>query len=367
MIIVSNLVTSFLAIDRLVSFKYVFSFALEQALFFVILCTSLRTVEDIEKLLLAACAALGIAAFIGVLQYYEIANIPSYLPVKKLSAMEVEGIRSTFPHRILFGTAMSMGWPLAIVLADKASNRLRNGVFWVCCLLMIAAVYFSMSRGAWLSSLIGAAMLFMLGCTSIKKALLIVLCMVLVTLVLRPGVFSTVEGAYRRTLDFESVKGKNVSVRLKLWEIAYFEISKSVPRLLFGYGLNSHVLVDPKTDLKSSTQAILGDIRWMGSWDNHYAATLFDQGVVGLFFYVLLYFSISKLLFPDLHKRGVNQGELMAPMAIWAVVMLFMMTNVSMFSPQLKFMLWISAAAGVTFRRVPCACWQKGGGLVNKD
>jgi len=345
-----NTISTLLATDIIVSFKHLLRILLEEMLFYVILATSLKEEKDIIRLLHTTCAALGMVAFIGWMENYGGFDIFDYLPVAKDVLLGDDRVASTYRHPILFGMAMSMGWPLSLILLNAGKGATKKFLLSLCCIFMLGGVYFSMSRGAWVSSIIAGCSTLILCRPAIRRMVICVIIMGSCLLVVRPGVMVTIGSSYEATFDINKVKGANFFHRLSLWNVAYSETSKSIETFLFGYGLASHriAVFEAPYGSPSRKSKFCATVE---SWDNHYASTLVDSGFIGLGVFMLLNLLVVKLLVSCLWNCNEDYRNIVAIPISWSAVVVFMMTNVYIFVPQVKFLFWLGASIGVYFRR----------------
>ena len=342
-LLVTNLITTSLSIDFPLSLTRYLSLLMEQFLFYCVCVTSLRTQKDVDDLLIYTCIALGLVGLGGFIEKYCGFNPAVYLPID--SVTDDPRVKFTYPHPILFGIAMTIGWPLCLVLIAKEEATWRRLLLWVLCFLMIGGVYFSMSRGVWLTSILVGILMLLMSHGAVRKRLIFIVVLAAVLTIARPGIFFTFRGLAEKTLNIDTQKGANFYYRLELWRKAYSEISKSSKRFLFGYGLSSHMVMDLQEKDGPAAQVSLFFARFH-SWDNHYAAALIDTGFVGLLAFVLLYCSPTVVLFRRFCMVEEVHRHLVASAITSTFIIVFMMTNVYVFAPQLKTLFWINVSIG---------------------
>jgi hypothetical protein len=160
------------------------------------------------------------------------------------------------------------------------------------------------------------------------------------TLLLNPGVFTTVAGLSGDTFNPASHKGGTFLYRLELWRIAAAEISKSPSRFLFGYGPGVGREMDLEWELsyRSRTQKI-------ESWDNHYAYDLFQSGVLGFAASLCVSVAAGLLVFRNYRFCFEPGRDLLVGLAISVLILLFMKSNVLIFAKQLDYLFWALLAA----------------------
>lgn len=343
-----NLISVFTSDDIIFSIKVYLSFTVEVILFYIVLASSLNSeIEQIKCLNAMWLGLFFVAIFASIEKYTTFNPIDSLLAVNNIEGIQyaVSDVRSTYPHRILLGTAMSMGWPIAVSLTSYYQNKfLKKIVILTSILLLISSCYFAQSRGPWLASFIAGIVLFSLGSSNIKKKLIYIVMLVLLVLMLKPGVWETIFSRAEDTMNVQSFKGSTYEYRWELWKRAYSEISKSPYRLLFGFGPGASDTMNLEAVLSYSGRY---DDFW--SWDNHYAANLLETGVIGLFIIIILYIYILKKLYEKLKNKSQPYRDLLAGIIASVVVFIFMKTNVSIFAVQLDYLFLGLIVVGIRF------------------
>jgi O-antigen ligase len=333
------------------SFKEFLSFFFEIMVFYFIAVTSLRDRSDIFRVLRAALAGLTVVGIIAAIEkstgFNPVDQIPGYVRRSTL----VNDVMSTYPQRILFGTAMAMGWVLCMTLmhAPQGMGWPRRRL-WVIAVLLAYACYISFSRGPWLALALGGMILLALGSKAMRKQLSVIGLLTVLALTCMSGVRETIFNLAADTLDIESSKGTTYEYRWELWRKAYAEISKSPGHLLFGYGPGTTQVMDLSGEI-----SFLGVEESFWSWDNNFAAYLIEDGFVGLGALAVLF---GSLMFRLWSIWRVSQGldrDLLAGMIAGICVLLFMMSNVMIFAPQLTYLCWTMAACGMVIGKLNAA------------
>jgi hypothetical protein len=326
------------------SVKVYFTFTLEIALFYIVIGTSIETKREARQVVRAGAMALIVVAILGLVERYTGFNpVDAFMPGYVRKPDYINDVLSTFPHRILFGTAMAMGWPLALAFAQ--TDEKRRFPWWIAVGLLLASCYLSFSRGPWIAAVFGGACMFFFAAASTRRGITVIFALVVFAMVLKPGVWDTITSRARETADVNSFKGQTYQYRWELWRIAWNKISHSGERLLFGFGQGATELMTFDAELSYT-----GETTKLWSWDNHYAATMMETGVVGICVFIWLYsFFVAKLF---IGRGALSDGDktLHASILAAAVAMLFMMTNVEMFAPQLNYLLWSLIPAGLKLR-----------------
>jgi O-antigen ligase len=336
-----NLLPLIFSIDPLMSIKAYLSFTIEIVLFYVIISTSINTRQEARNVVFAGASALLAVAILAIIERYSGFNpVDAFMPGYVRKPQYVGDILSTFPHRILLGTAMAMGWPLALAFAQ--AGKARRWIWWAGICLLLLACYLSFSRGPWIAALFGGIIMFVFSGPAVRRQSIAVIALIAIALIVRPGVWDTITARAHETSDVNSFKGQTCQYRWELWGIAWDKISRSSVRLLFGFGQGSTEVMTFEAVLSYT-----GETTRLWSWDNHYAATLMENGLVGLAAFAGLYSFFFLKIFSS--RSAINEKDKTMHAAIMAAmaVMLFMMTNVAMFAPQLNYLLWSLIAAGL--------------------
>jgi hypothetical protein len=331
--------------DFWISLKRYFDFVMETAVFFLLVVTSLRRREDAWAIMRAACLGVTLVAVLAFVEKFTAFNPVNYLGSVNMEYLSGENFRlditATYQHRILLGTGMAMGWPLVMAMMLRTERDLRRpGAWWLSFLLVPAACYFGDSRGPWLAAALAGGVLVILGRADVRRKLAVMLLLVPVVLVLKPGVVRYLADAMKVTTDSMSLKGGNFQYRLELWKVAWTQISRSPERLLFGYGPGAGLTstVDWKLSYREDDEEEI----W--SWDNHLAYDLYQSGVVGFLSSLILYSGVLLAAYRFWRRAPPDEKGLMACLvaALWAYV--FMLTNVLMFAKPVNFLFWSIAA-----------------------
>lgn len=329
----------------LASLKYFLSFTFEVLIFYVILSLSIRSEEDAMKLLKAAAYGLGVVAFLATIQKYTGFDVFVRL-TGSLRTQSDLGVNATYAHRILLGYAMAMAISLVFVLLKDAEGSKQRFRLWALLLLSIGACYFSTSRGPWLGIIFGMAVLTLMRCVSLKT-IAVISGLTMLVLIARPGVWQTISGLSKETFEQDTLKGRSYSYRWRLWYVAYAEITKDPIRLLFGYGGESTESMDLSGYFEresGGTTILLG----FTSWDNNFACNLIEFGVIGFGCEVLIYCAVLKQLLLGWRRSEGRYRYILAASTAVAAIYLFAMTNVYIFSPQLKYLFWTVVAIGAS-------------------
>lgn len=328
-------------------FKKYLQFVIENCLFFVVMITSLRKNVEIEKALRYVYKGIVAIAVLGIIERYTEIHILNILP----SFIEVEiekGVFSTFSHPILLGAILGQGVIISIALINRAERKEKKFKLWLQLFLIGSCLYFTASRGPWLAAMIGLAIMLIIGRGKIIKLVGIVCMIPLIIFIIKPEVYNSVIDMYYMTFPIDGkvqAEAASYIYRWELWIKAYKEISKSTERLLFGYGFLYHRLAD----LSGDFTLIEGRKGLFQSWDNEYACLLLEVGFVGIISYAMFYIKIAqRFMIKSVRAKG-NEKYLMTTLFACVLMVLFMASNVKLFSPQLMFAFYFIIAIGTNY------------------
>ena len=337
---ISLLITS---IDFTDSLKRYLDFVIEVGAFYVVVATSIRTRDEAVRVLRAAVLGLTVVAFLAIIEHYTRFNpVDRFIPGYQRDEGAGRDIQSTYPIRILLGVGMAMGWPLCFALLQVQPTGFPGRKFlWLSVGLMLAACFFAQSRGPWLACVVGGAVLGALGSMRLRKILVLIPLLAVVTLMFKPGVLESLSSSAKNTLDTDSFKGGTFLYRFELWKVAWHHVSKEPHRLLFGYGPGSGRHMGIEWNLSYRGRVLLID-----SWDNQYAYDLFRSGLVGSIAALTLFLGMWRRLFQMTRRLTGPDRDLMVGLLASLTSMLFAMTNVLIFAKQLDYLFWSLAACG---------------------
>ena len=245
------LLSTLASIVVLTSSKQFLAQVLEYYLIYYIILKTVRDVRTISILALAMVSAIGITCLFGLLESYAGWSVRSLFPAElqetygsgSLLYTELMDrgirIRSTFPHPILFGGAISMVIPLTLYLLTTASTRLQKVLLSVCVVFMFWCLYKTGSRGPWLATASSLAILFFAVKGKFRKQLLLIGALVLLVLLMRPGVLDTIWNTYLATLDTNTGMGMSFAYRPALYRAVTNALEADPLRALLGFGLGA--------------------------------------------------------------------------------------------------------------------------------
>ena len=327
----TNLFSLVFAAQFDLSVKWFVSFNTEFILFFVIVATGVPDLDRALQTFRVLCFSSTVIAVLAFIEYYF--NFNPFIAWAGIAQPSGEGdVLVTFQHRILLGYAMAMGWPLLLARALDFTGRART-VRLAATMAALGACYFSSSRGPWFAAAAAGILMFFLGSGSIRKVTRIFALLTLVVLMLRPGVRDTIVDLTSSTFDPDSYRGRSYYYRKELWPAAFDLVQASASRFLFGYG----GLATEKMDLSARFQYGGNTFRTgYSSWDNNYAADLVEFGYLGLMVEIAFHACALVVLARAVRRCPPVHRDKAAAVFTAVAVYTFALTNVYMFSPQLK-------------------------------
>lgn len=327
--------------DKVTSIKRYLEFVFELFAFYFILFTTIHTREDAYRLLRAAVVGVVIVSAMAILEKYTGVNLVDRYVAADPESLPNRDIRATYRHRILLGTGMAMGWPIALATMRVAQRATSRFLCWIAVAGMMAACYFAMSRGPWIGSAMAAFVIVALGTGSLRKPLVALGCVGFIGLLFMPGVVDTLTRSASDTMDSDSFKGGTFQYRLELWAVAFEGIRHSIWTFLFGLG-----------PAAGYGQTIVWELSYRGkdhsiySWDNDFAYSLYQYGFVGLTATLVVYGSVALRLFREARASSGIQRDFYACLSASTFAFFFMMSNVHIFARQIHYLFWALTAVG---------------------
>ena len=338
--------------DFVASLKRYLDFVVDAALFFFLLSTSLRHRDDALRILRAAWLGVTLVAALAFVEKYTGFNPVNYLASAGAEDLDQAGtvfrgdVTATYQHRILLGTGMAMGWPLAVTLLQTPAGRSRRRVWlWLSVCLLLAGCYFGNSRGPWLAGALAGAVIALLAGAAARRKMAVLLVVALAVLVLKPGVLQSLTGSVAVTMDDQSFKAGTFQYRLELWKVAWAEISRSPVTFLVGRGPGSGL--NSAVDWKLSYRG--GQEMQISSWDNQLAYDLYQSGMVGFGSSLALYGAVLLMGYRSWREAGPDERGVRACLLAGLVAYVFMLSNVLMFTKPVNFLFWSVAATAYAF------------------
>lgn len=343
LIVLLNTISLFLSVYFIPGFKKYLQFVVEGFIFYCIMASMLDSSENVKRAIRTLYSAIIACAILGFIERYSGIHPLNYIPIYDSEYLMIGNeVQSTFPHRIMFGIAMALGliWSVYYLSSEETENKIR---YLLLTFLIGSCLYFSVSRGPWMAGMIGVALMLIIGHSNIRKYILLIAIFPVAIMLIRPGVFETISGLYRSTVTSDAqddVKAVSYKYRNELWFQAYKHIRVSEKRLAFGFGLNYHT----EADLFGDFITIENRRSAFSSWDNEFACFLLEGGFLGLAAYIIFYGIIIYHSVLNIFLSSNKERNLAAAVCVSLVIVVFMMTNVKMFSPQILYIFYTMVA-----------------------
>lgn len=340
------------------SVKKLVSQVLEYFLFYYILIRTVTHVRTIHKILFALVAGIVVACVFGYVEAYYSWSVLEWFPEATyrfgsstdvgtaISLGRGVRVRSTYPHAILFGAAIAMAAPLALYLISVTKSRAQRAFLWLGLMLMFLNIYKTLSRGPWLAMILSLSLLFLFGNIRIRRNVGVVCLLAVSVLVVRPGVWMTLQNIYRGSLNTNSQLGRSYEYRYALLDVATEALATNFERQLWGFGMESFFYLGLKGELVGKPYEFL-------SSDSAWVELMVETGYVGVLILAILlgqalfvsWRNFRRLPGPENHLSGV----LFSSIAAYC----FMMTNVGLYSwGQNGLMLWTLIALSFAYGRI---------------
>jgi O-antigen ligase len=280
----------------------------------------------------------------GIIERWTGVNFATYFGSKITYSFEAshtaspDDVTSTFLHRILFGTGMSVGMIMFFLFLDVPEFHQDRRKNWFFFFIVFAALYFSLSRGPWLSFAVALAVLMLIDGRIVITKIFGILMVLLMVVLIRPQVFDSIYGLFSATFDSTSIKGASYNWRFLVWKMAIERIihSGNLFRIFFGFGRGSHIFMEFGRVTLST-----GHVTQFLSWDSEFAILLYENGLTGVGVLIGLYVSFFRR---SRRVYRMSKDKLMLVVLGIMIVLLFMKTNVSFFTPQLLYLEFICLA-----------------------
>jgi hypothetical protein len=211
---------------------------------------------------------------------------------------------------------------------------------------MIWAIYKSSSHGPWIAPVLSYILLFIFMKNRIRKYLMTIAALALAVLLVRPGIWSTVEALYQSTTDPSTPVGTSYLYRDALNEAVKKPVNKGPGRALLGYGLGTFRVLGLDIDF-------LGSVRHWYTCDNNWASFLYETGYVGLLLMMILLFRALLFILKNYRRLPYPDNELSGVIFISLIGFYFLLLSVAGYSwGQKGYMAWVMISMGVSQSRI---------------
>src|SRR5207302_1504180 len=162
-------------------------------------------------------------------------------------------------------------------------------------------------------------------------------------LVMRPGVWETIQDTYAATLDDTTPMGKSYEYRYALLDVARQALARSPARETWGYGMGSFVSLGLEAQFLGRRYSFL-------SCDSAWIEFMVETGYVGLLLMAALLLRAAQITFVNFLKFPKPDKYLLLVLFIDMVAFYFAMMSVSTYSwGQNGHMLWMLIAMSMAY------------------
>jgi hypothetical protein len=203
------------SIVPLMSAKKLVAVVLEYYVLYFVFYKTITKAETIQKILFAVVLALVVSSVGGAFEAYQDWNVLDYFPTVGHHFDTGTGgdrevrVHATFDHAILFGAALAMAIVMALHLMAVVKRQAHLIFLWLGLMLMFLNIYKTSSRGPWIDVMVGCAILMFFGQNKTRRALLCIAGLSVAVLILRPGVWSTIDVIYQNTFGSDTATGSS--------------------------------------------------------------------------------------------------------------------------------------------------------------
>lgn len=346
------------SLSFVVSIKQLLSQVVEFYLMYYILAKTLTKMETVHRMLYAMLLAMGLCCVFSIFEVFASWSVLRIFPASNwitynggLDPLYTElgrglRVRATFPHPILFGDALAISIVLCLYLLGFWARGRQRVVLWSILMLMFWSIYKTQSRGPWLATVVCCMLMFFMVKKAVRRYLLTAAAMALIVLVVRPGVWRSIDALYQATTDPAQPVGTSYLYRHALMESIEHSVAKAPARALLGYGLGTFRVLGLEVDF-------LGQKKIWYTCDNNWAAFLYETGYVGLILIMLLLFWPMFLALRNYWILGPPEGTLSGVLFIAMAGFYFLLISVAAYSwGQQGYMNWILISISVSLPRI---------------
>ncbi len=360
-------VSTIFSVNWVVSLKTLLMHATEYYLIYVIFCETITTTEDVESVFNAIYAATVVLALLALVESYVDWNPANYLPNEggrflREGGLDIDSdrgyrLKSVFPVSHLLGAAMVLGMTFTCyILSRKDDPGWKATLSWVLLLVMGLCLYKTSTRGPWLAIVVSFAFLLIVSSPRIKRTVAIFGVLTGLLLLVRRGVYLTIERIVISSFDTNTSIGSSYEYRYALVDLARDVLSRDHLRTLFGYGPETFFYLHLKREFLGMQYTFL-------SCDSSWILSAIETGLSGFSILALLLGGIFLYQVYNIRNLSGKLRDMMVCIAAFHLSFLFLMTNVAIYGwVQFGHIYWILAALSVAIVRI-----QKNGGEVVEE
>jgi O-antigen ligase len=262
-----SLLTILISHDKWITLREWFGLAMPITLYFLILA-SFRTKEDLDKLRKILIYSVFIPLAFSLFQIFN----------GEPDALGLNRVYGTFAHPNGFACYLVVLMPLVVYLYQGASNINRKTFYLVIFALMLLSLFCTYTRVAWVAFLVS---MLILGFSKYKKFYLKLILISLIILLFIPGLNQIF---LNRIQPDDSFYGR--------FSFNQFSLTLFSQKPILGHGLGTYALLS--TPIFGEKGERYGRTSGAGA-HNDYLRTLAETGIIGLFAFLFLFYSLFKM------------------------------------------------------------------------
>jgi hypothetical protein len=335
------------SIMSLLSFKAVIAQGVECFCVYYVFSRSISSRKGIERILIGIVAGLGVCCLFGTVEAYTGWNVGQAWFPQAAGDFDIDpyldlqrGVRigSTYPHPILYGTALAGSIPIAYYLLSTVGTLWRKVLLCGTISAMLLNAFKTTSRGPWI--MVGVSLGLLAIFSSSRRIRGNIAVTGIITggvLLVRPGIWATIWNLWTSSFDTGTVAGMSASYRSVLWRTATDMLSRSPERWLLGYGRGTFFF------LNLSALWPDGKTRPLLSCDSAWVELLMDTGWIGLTITIALLGTPLVKTLDQWLRASRRDRDLLLLLGVLMGTYYIEMTSVAIYSSwcQNVYMLWM--------------------------
>jgi hypothetical protein len=217
---------------------------------------------------------------------------------------------------------------------------------WVLLLAMGLCLYKTSTRGPWLAIILSFAFLLFVSSPRTKSTVLIFGVLTGLLLLVRRGVYLSIERIVISSFDTNTSIGSSYEYRYALVDLARDALSRDHLRMLFGYGPETFFFLQLKREFLDMEYTFL-------SCDSSWILSAIETGLSGVSILAVLLGGIFLYQGYNIRNLSGKLKDMMVCIAAFNLSFLFLMTNVAIYGwVQFGHIYWILAALSVAIVRI---------------
>jgi len=295
-----SLLTILISHDKWITLREWFGLAMPITLYFLILAF-FRTKEDLDKLKKILVYSVFIPLAFSLFQIFN----------GEPDALGLNRVYGTFAHPNGFACYLVVLMPLVVYLYQGASNINRKTFHLVIFALMLLSLFCTYTRVAWVAFLVS---MLIIGFARYKKFYLKLILVLLILLLFIPS-FNQI--FTRRIQPDDSFYGR--------FSFNQFSLALFSQKPILGHGLGTYALLS--TPVFGEKRERYGRTLGVGA-HNDYLRTLSETGIIGLFAFFFLFYSLFKTGRRIYRSGDYNlKSEALVLLAVLASILVYGLTD----------------------------------------